>query len=551
MEFAKEDNSKTPSSFCTICTNICKQELVLWILTLSIHHKGANVYIMCDNASKNEIDNLTPDMNERLNIKWFVELDEYSNKARGEMERDGIWHNFLKNKMKVMKIALENEEDTLFLDSDIIILDKINDINKNKKVGLSPQYIKEKNVEEVGYYNAGMLWTNSKEVCDYWVEITEPNNSCAEQIHMKKLEKYDYFIFKDNYNLQTWRFVIGQEDGETIAGYMKPKNGKIYYKNKPLKCIHTHFTVQAFQQINSLFLLKLQQAKCYKELSCIYRSINNKWIMTVPSQPQPGLWYHKNDSFRELSLLQKKNNKDVDVQLNKDSGHCWLVPNVILYDRPNKTWFNNEFHKAGLVMLGNMDKEVEGIELMEKGVNIKPWTFWPRRPYVVETILEKEGILGWGKRDVESIFVGNFENKIQEKYRKTDDDWEKVLDVYHCTAGKKHKFSQEEYLNMLRRSKYGLCLRGYGKKCHREVECMALGTVPLITNEVCISSYINPPKEGVHYIRVHDREDMRRKIAGVRQERWKKMSDACVEWYKENVHSKGSWVTTIKDILYN
>ena len=177
------------------------------------------------------------------------------------------------------------------------------------------------------------------------------------------------------------------------------------------------------------------------------------------------------------------------------------------------------------------------MELKKKGVKTSAWTFWPRRPYVVETMLEKEGILERDKRDIESIFVGIYENKIQEKYRKTDDDWESVLDVYHCTEGAKHKFSQEEYLNMLRRSRYGLCIRGYGKKCHREVECMAWGTVPIITNDVCISSYINPPKEGVHYIRAHDREDMKRKIAGVRAERWNKMSEACVEWYKENVHS--------------
>jgi len=551
MEFAKEDNSKTPSSFCTICTNGCKDELVLWVLTLSIHHEKANVYIMCDSESKETIDNLTPNVNERLNIHWLVELDEYSNKTRKQMEDEKTWSDFQMKKAEVMSRALEKEEDTLFLDSDIVILDKINDVNKSMDLGVSPQYIKDENVKEVGYYNGGMLWTKNKEVPKDWIEFTKTSRYFDQASIEDLANKYSNFTFKDNYNLQTWRFVIGQEDGETIAGYMKPKNGRLYYKNKPLKCIHTHFNVSAFQQINSLFLLKLQQAKHYKELSCIYRSINRKWIMTVPSQPQPGLWHHKNDSFRELSLLQKKNNKDVDVQLNKDSGHCWLVPNVILYDRPNQTWFNNEFHKAGLVMLGNLDNDVEGMDLKKKGVNTSAWTFWPRRPYVVETMLEKEGTLEWEKRDIESIFVGNFENKVQEKYRKTDDDWESVLDVYHCTEGRKHKFSQEEYLNMLRRSKYGLCIRGYGKKCHREVECMAWGTVPIITNDVCISSYINPPKEGVHYIRAHDREDMKRKMAGVRSDRWKKMSNACVEWYKENVHSKGSWNTTIKQILYD
>ena len=551
MEFAKEDNSKTPSSFCTICTKNCRDELVLWVLTLSIHHNGANIYIMCDKESKNDIDNLTPNVNERLNITWFVELDEYSDKTRKQMEDEKIWSDFQMKKAVVMLKALEVEKDTLFMDSDIVILDKINDINHAMDIGVSPQYIKDENVKEVGYYNGGMLWTKNKEVPKDWIEFTKTSRYFDQASIEDLAKKYSKFTFKDNYNLQTWRFVIGEEDGETIAGYMKPQNGKLYYKKRPLKCIHTHFNVNAFQQINSLFLLKLQQAQHYKELSCIYRSINRKWIMTVPSQPQPGLWYHKNDSFRELTLLQKNNNKDVDVQLNKDSGHCWLVPNVILYDRPTMTWVNNEFHQAGMVLIGNMDNDIEGEELGRKGVYSKPWIFWPRRPYVMEKMLSEKKRLKWEEREIESIFIGNIENKIQDKYRKTADKWEDVLDVYHCTEGKEHMFDQEEYLEKLRHSKYGLCLRGFGRKCHREVECMALGTVPIITNDVCIKSYINPPSEGVHYIRAIDTEDVKRKLKGISKARWEKMSEACVKWYMENVHSEGSWLTTIKYILYD
>ena len=147
MEFAKEDNSKTPSSFCTICTNGCKDELVLWVLTLSIHHEKANVYIMCDSESKETIDNLTPNVNERLNIHWLVELDEYSNKTRKQMEDEKIWSDFQMKKAEVMSRALEKEEDTLFLDSDIVILDKMNDVNKSMDLGVSPQYIKDENVK--------------------------------------------------------------------------------------------------------------------------------------------------------------------------------------------------------------------------------------------------------------------------------------------------------------------------------------------------------------------------------------------------------------------
>lgn len=114
---------------------------------------------------------------------------------------------------------------------------------------------------------------------------------------------------------------------------------------------------------------------------------------------------------------------------------------------------------------------------------------------------------------IESIFIGNFENNVQEKFRKTDTGWENILDEYHCTKGQTHKFTHEEYLMKLRQSKYGLCLRGYGSKCHREVELMAFGTVPIITPEVSIKSYMNPPIENVHYITANNPEELKEKIS--------------------------------------
>ena len=54
----------------------------------------------------------------------------------------------------------------------------------------------------------------------------------------------------------------------------------------------------------------------------------------------------------------------------------------------------------------------------------------------------------------------------------------------------------------LRNSRFGLCLRGYGSKCHREVELMAFGTVPIVTQDVSINDFTDPPIEDVHYILV-------------------------------------------------
>ena len=537
-----------PDSFCTICTSQCKQELVGFLLSLSIHHPNSNVYIMCDSETKKNIDNLTPQP--KLNIKWFEELNKYSNMNRSQMEQNGLWSNFQMAKAEVIEKALQTEKDTLFLDSDIIILDKLDNIDKTKQIGVSPQFIKEKNVREVGYYNGGVLWTNQKSVPNDWKKYTKTSRY-FDQASIEDLVKiYSYFEFGENYNLQTWRFILGVEPSEKIISNLRIINNKIHYKDKPLKFIHTHFNQDNFQEINNIFINLLLSAKYYKEILCIYRLIHNKWILKIPKQPMQGLFSHKNDSYRELAIILKTKNKDVDLIFH-NNGHCMIEPNIITFDRPTLTWANNELLKSPLVLLGNGSMNVEGKELQSCKVNVKPWIFWPRRPMVLEKVLREKGKLNYDERKISSIFIGNFENSTQQKFRQTNHNWKSVLDEYHCTAGQTHKFTQQEYLMKLRDSKYGLCLRGYGSKCHREVELMAFGTVPIVTPEVSISSYMDEPKENVHYLLVKTPEELKEKVNSISKEKWEFMSQACYEWYQRNVHSDNCWNTMISNILYN
>ena len=108
------------------------------------------------------------------------------------------------------------------------------------------------------------------------------------------------------------------------------------------------------------------------------------------------------------------------------------------------------------------------------------------------------------------------------------------------------RFSEQEYLNKLGEAHFGLCLAGYGKKCHREVECMALGTVPVVSVEVDMESYANPPVEGLHYVRVQNPEDLQKKLAEIDDDVWWRMSQACKQWYKENCSADGMWSLTKK-----
>lgn len=540
-----------PSSFSTICTSNCAFELTGLLLSLSVYHTDETIYIMSDTKTKKIIDNMTP--TPRLNIKWFIELDEYDGMNRQIMEKKGKWSNFQMSKARIISKALENEKDTLFLDSDIIITGIIDDIDNSKDIGVSPQFITQEHIDKTGYYNGGCLWTKNKEVPNDWINFTKTSRYVDQASIEDLAKKYTYFEFGENYNLQCWRLMLSSETPQQIANHITSlPNDKLYYKKKPLKFVHTHFLDQRFQQFNQLIIKHLTNAKMYKVLAIIYRVINNKWVLKIPKQPLQGMGHHNNDSYRELPLMMKLNNNDVEVKYEVKTIHCWLEPNILTYDRPTLEWCNQEIMNSSLMLLGNGDVNVEGKQLQNKvpNLNIKPWIFWPRKPMLMEKVLNNKGILSYDERKIESIFIGNFENNVQEKFRNTNQKWEDVLSEYHCTKGKQHKFTHEEYLMKLRGAKYGLCLRGYGSKCHREVELMAFGTIPIVTPEVSVTSYMEPLIENVHYIKVTTPEELKEKIACISEDQWTKMSIACYEWYQRNVDSKNCWKNMIENILY-
>ena len=526
-----------------MCTYNCAQELIGLLLSLSIYHEYEKIYVICDTRTKQLVDIMTP--RPRLQIAWHVELDKYDCMDRKQMESLGIWSDFQMSKSIIISKALECEPDTLLLDSDIIITGIIDDIDDTKELGVSPHYMKNEIHSKYGYYNGGMLWTKNKTVPNDWNEYTKTSRYFDQASIEDLARKYSHFEFGENYNVQAWRFILSTST--IIPNFNSKVNDQLYYKDKPLKFIHTHFHDRRFAAFNDLIIHHLKNAKMYKILAIIYRVINCNWILTIPKQPIIGFGRHKNDSYRELPILFKINNKDVDVRFSETTMHCWIEPNILTYDRPTLEWCNVEIKDASLFLLGNGDVKIEGEQLKKNTKTlIKSWIFWPRKPMLLEKLLKTHGVLPYGLRKTGSIFIGNFENSIQEKHRNVGVDWQSVIDEYHCTAGVEHKFSHEEYLLKLRNAKYGLCLRGYGSKCHREVELMAFGTVPIVADGVTVDSYMEPLVENVHYLKASTPD----KITYVSEERWTEMSNACYDWYQKNVHSKNAWNTMICNIIY-
>ena len=75
---------------------------------------------MCDTDTYNTIINLTPQP--KLDIKWLVTLDKYSKYNRSEMTKLNIWTDFQMSKALVMKKALEENTNTLFIINVVLIV---------------------------------------------------------------------------------------------------------------------------------------------------------------------------------------------------------------------------------------------------------------------------------------------------------------------------------------------------------------------------------------------------------------------------------------------
>ena len=265
--------------------------------------------------------------------------------------------------------------------------------------------------------------------------------------------------------------------------------------------------------------------------TAILGTLHTAPILPVIKMPnRSGFFGHAGDSFRELAALWSKRGY-VTIQPT-NSGHISLLQGsveTVLYDRPNYDWLEAEPTTARM-LVGNP---------APKDKSQRPWIFWPRRPKLVEDLSGLDL-----PRMKNLVFYGRSENAVQLCHRTTA-DWASACDEFvHVEGSSPYPFTQEEYLRKLAQAKWGLCLAGYGKKCHREIECMAMGCVPIVAPEVDMDSYAEPPVEGTHYFRASDPLTAEALIAGASNEVWATMSAACKDWWRRNASVDGSWAVT-------
>lgn len=266
-------------------------------------------------------------------------------------------------------------------------------------------------------------------------------------------------------------------------------------------------------------------------------------LLMPPKTMKFGFFGHKGDSFRELADIWAEKGY-VEIKEDPILTQCWLgaVGKTLLYDRPTWQWLEKsaESEQSFKVCLaGNPDAAGK--------TGAQPWIFWPRNPRLVEKLALITTETGYKDRSQELVFYGRVENDAQGAHRQSVEGWRSLCSDFSMPVGAKepYKFGPEEYLVALQNAKYGLCLRGYGPKCNREIELLAMGTVPVVvTPGVDITGYIEPLIDGIHVICVLNPVDAKAKLTAMTEAQWETMSKAGKLWWKRNASAEGSWQRT-------
>lgn len=272
-------------------------------------------------------------------------------------------------------------------------------------------------------------------------------------------------------------------------------------------------------------------------------------LIHMPASPLGSFFAHAGDSFREMAKLWAAKGY-VSIKEDPTVTQVWLDVNGkkhLLYDRPTLEWLARappaeKTWPNGVALFGNPAPPTD----LPSG---QPWFFWPRKPQLVEDLVASgvgQEAAGWSTRPQTLVFYGRSENAVQRQ-RRTVADWAPVCSEFvHVDGLKPYPFTQREYLERLAAARYGLCLAGYGNKCHREIECMAMGCVPIVAPEVDMTNYAMPPREGVHFFRAAGPEEAAALVAETTEDRWMKMSSAARYWWLQNASADGSWALTKK-----
>ena len=501
-----------PSSFCFIENNDRCFEVINMLVTLSEHHKNAKVYGLVDEKMREELKN-----------NQYIELD-FNLIDIKEIEE----HEKLHNKFTIIKRAVLECGDTLFIEDDIFIFKKItlpysSDIN----IGFSSHHIN--NYKEI---IKGMFWCNNIN-CLYDIDEIYKSNIPLNILFNNLINKYSYNEFVIGNNFITW-----DVNDEINSKKVLDNNISLYDMVFPTENIMNKYNKQLFWQYPAI-----------TEKSFYIQNKDNNNLFSMPWATIIDKEYNLHNIYRLLRPIIIKNKPYFTCCQHihfRKLIPLWKALNIVTVFTPHKIknqnnikgitikscplyavnieneQFNKEFNNIDYL---NNERQIlysfiGGYQPKEYLTKIRPSIFEMKHPE--NTLIKYTGEWHFNK------LVYN----------------EKQNHKLELNIDEKHTTLTSYYNNLLINSRYTLAPSGSGPNSIRFWEALAVGSIPVLLSDTLELPQHELWKDAIVIIKESEVNKLQEVLNNISPEKEKIMRENCIKIYnhfKNNFANKKNY----------
>lgn len=359
-ENSSEINHKI-QSFCFVATKEVKEESAILIKSLRAFHDEP-IYIVCDKETEYFLSCIDVSLD---NVFFRLDMEQKTLDAidkKYNFERKNNYHRpeCIIKKMDCMSYALENHDNVFFLDSDMVILDSLQE-NFDKDIFLSPHYHlvgtpDAKNSIEYGFFNAGYLFCAEPDLPSFWKDAYVNDSNFFEQECMSQIcEKFDVGFFDRRHNVGFWRknfstkivpksIHVHAVDNDNLLKNSNLKNENAKLKSKTIKILRESEDAK-LQEILG-FINQIDSGWGGKQENFSFRASNPKGKINLGSQTVFNS-HRSGWKYAVSALTSLHNNNGVLLDGFLENNFAWHLEEyrrekkIIPYEKPWVGFFHN------------------------------------------------------------------------------------------------------------------------------------------------------------------------------------------------------------------
>ena len=507
MRQIDEDSLDTVKAFVTIAPKNSERSLYAFAHTLSLHNKGAKLFILAHPDCKAYVeDTLLP-----LDIETHWETESLSDDIVLHLCPNLVsdeYAMFTHHMFKAIRWALGQVSEVLYLSHATVVTNKLKLPAFDAPIGILERGLDDKASELFGNLADECVYIRSLDVLDKWEGIATSENISASKALGILVKDTDHTLLHQSFCVTAERaespyLLRGQRSsidiirgaGGTFRLYLHKISSVV------LRMYDTRIKIGL-----AVLTTTMHKANLYRELAILARAYRGKWQIQMSEEVKSPFTTHMLRSIEHCDEFQTTSHNMYNPLIFET---LRLMDSV---DSKHSVGFDN-----------NLSIE-------------RHCTYNPSSPSLLIHCFDFPSL----SEDIEAVAdqitnnVRGYDLGICTTDTISEDNMKSFKNV--CDLA----FRKDEYTDpaaRLVKCKFGIYPDDSSVSSMHLADLWAIGTVPFIFSTDVVELSPVPLVEGTHYILCDHLSSIKDKIAAISEEEWQRMSLACRDLYIENMHS--------------